>query len=40
MDRPLEVNALPVDAVALMRSELKPTGSVYTALWESKLQAA
>jgi RNA 2',3'-cyclic 3'-phosphodiesterase len=40
MDRPLEVNALPVDAVALMRSELKPTGSVYTPLWESKLQAA
>lgn len=40
MDRPLEVSALPVDAVALIRSELKPTGSVYTALWESKLQAA
>lgn len=40
MDRPLEVDVLSVDAVALMRSELKPTGSVYTALWESKLQAA
>jgi len=24
----------------LMRSELTPTGSIYTALWESKLQVA
>ena len=39
MDRlPLAVDPLAVDAITLMRSELKPTGSVYTALWESKLQ--
>ena len=41
MDRlPVAVSSLAVDAIALMRSELKPTGSVYTALWESTLQAA
>jgi 2'-5' RNA ligase len=40
MDRPLEGKTLPVDAVVLMRSELKPTGSVYTKLWEAGLQAA
>ena len=40
MDRPLDVGSLPVDAIVLMRSELKPTGSIYTALWEVKLQAA
>jgi 2'-5' RNA ligase len=41
MDRRLEdKSSLPVAAVALMRSELKPTGSVYTKLWEAMLQAA
>ena len=40
MDRTLAVGPLSVHAIALMRSELKPTGSVYTALWESRLQAA
>jgi RNA 2',3'-cyclic 3'-phosphodiesterase len=40
MDRPLDGSSLPVDAVALMRSELKPTGSVYTKLWEARLEAA
>ena len=41
MDRlPMALNSLAVDAIALMRSELKPTGSVYTALWESRLEAA
>jgi RNA 2',3'-cyclic 3'-phosphodiesterase len=38
--RCLEGKSLPVDAVVLMRSELKPTGSVYTKLWEARLQAA
>ena len=37
MDRPLAVDALPVDGIALMQSELKPTGSVYTALWTASL---
>jgi len=40
MDRPLAFEPLSVHAIALMRSELKPSGSVYTALWESRLQAA
>jgi 2'-5' RNA ligase len=40
MDRPFEGTWLPVDAIALMRSELKPTGSIYTRLWELTLQAA
>jgi len=41
MDRlPMAVDSLAVDAIALMRSDLNPSGSIYTALWESKLQAA
>jgi 2'-5' RNA ligase len=41
MDRlPMDVGSLAVDAIALVRSDLKPSGSVYTALWQSKLQAA
>jgi 2'-5' RNA ligase len=40
MDRPLDAGSLPVDAIVLMRSELNPRGSIYTVLWESKLQAA
>jgi len=40
MDRTFEGTSLPVDAIALMRSELKPTGSIYTMLWESTVQAA
>jgi 2'-5' RNA ligase len=40
MDRLFEGQSLPVDAVVLMRSELKPTGSVYTTLWEARLQVA
>jgi RNA 2',3'-cyclic 3'-phosphodiesterase len=41
MDRlPLAVDPLAVDAITLMRSELKPSGSVYTVLWESRLQPA
>jgi 2'-5' RNA ligase len=41
LDRlPLPVDALAVDAIALMRSELHPSGSVYTALWEAHLSAA
>jgi 2'-5' RNA ligase len=41
MDRlPVSVGALAVEAIALMRSELKPSGSVYTALWETTLKAA
>jgi len=34
MDRPLSLGSLAVRSVALMRSELRPTGSLYTKLWE------
>jgi 2'-5' RNA ligase len=41
LDRlPVPVDALTVDAIALMRSELRPSGSVYTALWRAQLSAA
>ncbi len=40
MDCPVKGHALLLEAIVLMRSELTPTGSIYTALWESKLQAA
>ena len=33
LDRPLAIGTLVMGSVALMRSELKPTGSVYTKLW-------
>lgn len=39
MDRPLSIGSLSVSAMTLMRSELKPTGSVYTTLWEVTLRA-
>jgi 2'-5' RNA ligase len=34
LDRPLSSGSLAVESVVLMQSELKPTGSVYTKLWE------
>lgn len=34
MDRPLSLGLLAVRSVVLMKSELRPTGSVYTKLWE------
>lgn len=39
MDRPLSLGSLAVDSIALMRSELRPTGSVYTRLWAVPLGA-
>ena len=38
LDRPISAGSLAVESVALMRSELKPTGSVHTKLWEVRLQ--
>jgi 2'-5' RNA ligase len=38
LDRPISLGSLAVEAVALMRSELKPTGSVHTKLWEVRLK--
>ncbi len=37
LDRPLSLGSLAVESVALMKSELKPTGSVYSKLWEVKI---
>ena len=40
MDRGVSLGTLAVESIALMKSELKPTGSVYTRLWEVKLDAS
>jgi len=37
LDRPILLGSLAVELVVLMKSELKPTGSVYTKLWEVKI---
>lgn len=37
LDRPATIGTLPVEAIAFMKSELRPTGSVYTKLWECRL---
>jgi len=37
LDRPILLSSLAVESVVLMKSELKPTGSVYTKLWEVKI---
>ena len=38
LERPLSLNALAVESVALMQSELRPTGSVYRKLWDVRLR--
>lgn len=40
MDRPLSLGALTVESVVLMKSELRPTGPVYTKLWEVGLSGS
>lgn len=37
MDRSLTLTSLAIESVVLMKSELRPTGSVYTKLWEIAL---
>jgi 2'-5' RNA ligase len=37
LDRPISLGSLAVESVVLMKSELKPSGSVYTKLWEVKI---
>ncbi len=39
LDSPLSLGSLAVVSVVLMKSELKPTGSVYTKLWEVRMRA-
>ena len=38
LDRPLSLGSLAVESVVLIKSELNPTGSVYTRLWEARLR--
>ena len=38
LDRPLSLGSLAVESVVLMKSELKPTGSVYTKRWDVRLR--
>jgi len=40
LDRPISSGSLAVESVVLMKSELKPTGSVYTKLWEVKIEGS
>ena len=37
LDKPVSVGSMTVDAIDLMKSELRPTGSVYTKLWEARM---
>ena len=39
LDQPLSLGPLAVESVVLMKSELKPAGSVYTKLWEVRTRA-
>lgn len=34
LDRPLTIGSLQMNTIALMKSDLRPTGPVYTKLWE------
>jgi len=38
LDRPISSGSLAVGSVVLMKSELRPTGSVYTRIWEARLK--
>ena len=38
LDQPLSVGSLVVESVVLVKSELKPTGSIYTRLWAARLR--
>jgi RNA 2',3'-cyclic 3'-phosphodiesterase len=38
LDRPISPGSLAVESVVLMKSELRPTGSIYTRLWEARLR--
>jgi 2'-5' RNA ligase len=37
MECPATVGSISVDSIVLMKSDLRPTGSVYTKLWEVKM---
>ncbi|MGH7258470.1 MAG: RNA 2',3'-cyclic phosphodiesterase [Nitrospiraceae bacterium] len=37
LEQPINLGTLLIDAIVLMKSDLRPTGSVYTKLWEVRL---
>lgn len=37
LDRPVTLGLFPIGSIILMKSELRPTGSIYTKLWECPL---
>lgn len=37
LDQPVTIGLLPMQSLVMMRSELRPTGSVYTKLWDCSL---
>ena len=37
LDRPVAIGSLAINAIVLMKSELRPAGPVYTKLWETRL---
>lgn len=40
LDRPSAIGSLAVNAIVLVKSELRPAGPVYTRLWETRLAEA
>jgi 2'-5' RNA ligase len=38
LNRPLSLGSLAVESIVLMKSELNPTGSIYTKLWDVRLR--
>ncbi len=40
LDRPILLDSLAMKAVVLMKSDLRPTGSVYTKLWDVRLSGS
>ena len=40
MDRPISLGMLAVNSIVLMKSELRPAGSIYTKLWEVRIDSA
>ena len=40
LDMPIVLDSLAMKAVALMKSDLRPTGSVYTKLWDVRLSGS
>lgn len=40
MDRPLSLGLLDMESIVVMKSELRPTGSVYTKLWEVRFSGS